>query len=69
MHLVDLDGAQIGKVIHWKVLEKLASHTELIIDLGEGLQSYEDLQIAFNNGAKIAAVGSIAAKEPTLFST
>ncbi|XOD68947.1 MAG: 1-(5-phosphoribosyl)-5-[(5-phosphoribosylamino)methylideneamino]imidazole-4-carboxamide isomerase [Flavobacteriales bacterium AspAUS03] len=69
LHLVDLDGARRGKVTHWKVLEKLASHTELIIDFGGGLQNDEDLQITFNSGAKMAAVGSIAVKNPTLFST
>ena len=31
LHLVDLDGAKAGKVKNWKVLEKIAKETKLII--------------------------------------
>src|SRR5690606_20414032 len=30
LHLVDLDGAKAGKVVNWKVLENISSHTNLI---------------------------------------
>ncbi|MEY3208652.1 MAG: 1-(5-phosphoribosyl)-5-[(5-phosphoribosylamino)methylideneamino]imidazole-4-carboxamide isomerase, partial [Bacteroidota bacterium] len=29
LHLVDLDGAKAGKVVNWKVLEKIANNTSL----------------------------------------
>ena len=32
LHLVDLDGAKAGDVKNWKVLEKLAGKTRLVID-------------------------------------
>ena len=35
LHLVDLDGAKAGQVVHWKVLEKITHHTKLTIDFGE----------------------------------
>lgn len=65
LHLVDLDGAKQGRVINYKVLEKIASFTRLKIDFGGGLRSDKDLQIAFECGAKQITAGSIAVKEKT----
>ncbi|MET0634403.1 MAG: 1-(5-phosphoribosyl)-5-[(5-phosphoribosylamino)methylideneamino]imidazole-4-carboxamide isomerase [Chitinophagaceae bacterium] len=62
LHLVDLDGARDKKVRNWKVLETLASKTNLSIDFGGGLTSEEDVRIVFNSGADYATVGSIAVK-------
>ncbi len=64
LHLVDLDGAKSRKVINWNVLESIASKTALIIDFGGGVQSDEDLRIAFESGAAMITAGSIAIKEP-----
>ena len=67
LHLVDLDGAKQGKIINYKILEKIASRTNLIIDFGGGLKTTEDLRIAFENGAKMVTGGSIAIKNPSEF--
>ncbi|WP_185859490.1 1-(5-phosphoribosyl)-5-[(5-phosphoribosylamino)methylideneamino]imidazole-4-carboxamide isomerase [Blattabacterium cuenoti] len=64
LHLVDLDGAKKGKVVHWKILEKIAKHTNLIIDFGGGIHTEEDVRAVFENGGDIATVGSIAVKKP-----
>lgn len=68
LHLVDLDGAKAKKVINWKVLEAIASKTKLNVDFGGGVQSDEDLKIVFDCGAKQVTGGSIAVKNPELFS-
>lgn len=67
LHLVDLDGARLGNVRNWKVLENIASRTKLIIDFGGGVKSEDDVKILFNSGAALATVGSIAVKEPEEF--
>ncbi|MEP1093818.1 MAG: 1-(5-phosphoribosyl)-5-[(5-phosphoribosylamino)methylideneamino]imidazole-4-carboxamide isomerase, partial [Cyclobacteriaceae bacterium] len=67
LHLVDLDGAKEKHIINWKVLEKLASRTSLIVDFGGGIQSNEDLKIAFESGATQITGGSIAVKDPGIF--
>jgi phosphoribosylformimino-5-aminoimidazole carboxamide ribotide isomerase len=67
LHLVDLDGAKAKRIINFPVLERLASHTQLIIDFGGGIQSQEDINLAFNSGAKMITGGSIAVKNPDLF--
>ena len=67
LHLVDLDGAKAKHVVNYKVLEKISAGTNLVIDFGGGLQSDEDLKIAFNSGASMITGGSIAVKEKEIF--
>ena len=67
LHLVDLDGAKSSHIVNYKILEQLASKTSLIIDFGGGLKSDEDLKIAFESGATQITGGSIAVKNPTIF--
>ncbi|WP_303317635.1 1-(5-phosphoribosyl)-5-[(5-phosphoribosylamino)methylideneamino]imidazole-4-carboxamide isomerase [Flavivirga abyssicola] len=67
LHLVDLDGAKAKHIVNYKVLEQIASKTNLKIDFGGGLKTNEDLHIAFNSGAKQITGGSIAVKDPETF--
>jgi phosphoribosylformimino-5-aminoimidazole carboxamide ribotide isomerase len=67
LHLVDLDGARAKRIINYKVLEKIATRTDLHIDFGGGLKSDEDLQIAFESGANQVTGGTIAVKDPDTF--
>jgi phosphoribosylformimino-5-aminoimidazole carboxamide ribotide isomerase len=64
---VDLDGAKSKHVVNYRVLERIASRTSLKIDFGGGIKSDEDLVIAFENGAQMVTVGSIASQKPELF--
>ncbi len=67
LHLVDLDGAKAKHIVNYKVLEKIATRTSLVIDFGGGLKSDDDLNIAFNSGAAMVTGGSIAVKEKEVF--
>jgi phosphoribosylformimino-5-aminoimidazole carboxamide ribotide isomerase len=67
LHVVDLDGAASHHVVNYRVLDRIASQTSLIIDFGGGVKSDEDLVIAFDNGAQMVTLGSIAVKQPELF--
>ncbi len=67
LHVVDLDGAKAGQIINHKILESIASKTNLIVDFGGGLKTTEDLRIAFECGAKMVTGGSIAVKNPGEF--
>jgi phosphoribosylformimino-5-aminoimidazole carboxamide ribotide isomerase len=69
LHLVDLDGAKQKHVINHKVLEQIASNTNLTIDFGGGIQSDKDLSIAFESGAAQITGGSVAVKNEPLFSS
>ena len=67
LHVVDLDGAKSQHIVNYKVLESIASKTNLKIDFGGGLKSDEDLQIAFESGASQITGGSIAVKNAEIF--
>ncbi len=67
LHLVDLDGAKASHIVNHKILEQIATQTNLKIDFGGGLKSDEDLKIAFESGANQITGGSIAVKNPSLF--
>ena len=67
LHVVDLDGARQGRIINYRVLERLATRTALVIDFGGGLKQEDDLEIAFESGAQMVTGGSIAVRNPDLF--
>lgn len=67
LHVVDLDGAKASHIVNHKMLEQIATQTNLKIDFGGGLKSDEDLKIAFESGANQITGGSIAVKNPDLF--
>lgn len=69
LHIVDLDGARQGRIINYRVLERIATRTSLIIDFGGGLKQEGDLEIAFESGAQMVTGGSIAVKDPATFTS
>ncbi|GAQ14642.1 phosphoribosylformimino-5-aminoimidazole carboxamide ribotide isomerase [Myroides odoratimimus] len=69
LHVVDLDGAKSSQIMNAKVLEEIATQTNLQIDFGGGIKNDSDIITAFNSGAKQVTVGSIAATKPELFLT
>ena len=69
LHVVDLDGARVGHIVNYRILERLATRTSLIIDFGGGLKAEGDLEIAFESGAQKVTGGSIAVKDPERFTT
>ena len=69
LHVVDLDGAREGRIINYRVLERLATRTSLVIDFGGGLKQEDDLEIAFESGAQMVTGGSVAVKNPDLFTS
>ncbi len=67
LHLVDLDGAKSKHIVNHKILENIASKTNLKIDFGGGLKTDNDLRIAFECGANQITGGSIAVKNTNTF--
>jgi phosphoribosylformimino-5-aminoimidazole carboxamide ribotide isomerase len=68
LHLVDLDGARLGAVQNWKVLERIASKTSLVVDFGGGIKTEEDVKIVLSSGAAYVTIGSMAVNRPDTFS-
>ncbi len=59
LHLVDLDGAKLGKPLNLKVLEDICLNTNLIVDFGGGIRGCEDINIVINSGASQVNLGTI----------
>jgi len=68
LHLVDLDGAKSKHIVNHKILNAICKETNLKVDFGGGLKSDKDIRIAFENGAAQITGGSIAVKNPDIFS-
>ena len=67
LHVVDLDGAKSKHIVNSNVLQSLASETKLTIDFGGGIKTDEDIETAFNSGAQMVTIGSIAVTDPERF--
>ena len=67
LHVVDLDGAKSKHIVNSRVLRDMTSHTRMVVDFGGGIKTDEDIDIAFQAGAEMVTVGSIAASNPDLF--
>jgi len=67
LHLVDLDGARNKKVENIKVLEKIKRKTNLEIDFGGGLRTYDDILTVLHAGARQVTAGSVAVTDPAVF--
>ena len=67
LHIVDLDGAKSKHIVNDDVLRAITQATNLIVDFGGGIKTDEDLVIAFENGAQMVTLGSVAVKQPELF--
>ena len=69
LHVVDLDGAKSHHIVNTQVLTDIAQATNLTIDFGGGLKTDADIETAFNSGAHMVTVGSIAVSNPQLFAS
>ena len=67
LHVVDLDGAKSRHIVNDKVLSEITANTKLTVDFGGGIKTHQDIEAAFNAGAKMVTIGSIAVTEPKLF--
>lgn len=68
VHLIDLEGAQKGRVVNVHVLEMISGYTDLTIEFGGGITDDDDIRLAFENGADMIHAATVAAKHKELFS-
>ena len=67
LHVVDLDGAKSKHLVNSQVLQDITRETDLAVDFGGGIKTDDDIQTAFNSGAKQVTIGSVAVTQPQLF--
>lgn len=69
LHIVDLDGAKSKHIVNIDILKDITSNTSLKVDFGGGIKTDDDIEKAFDNGAAMVTVGSIAVTNPDLLKT
>lgn len=67
LHVVDLDGAKSKHIVNIDTLQDITTQTQLTVDFGGGIKTDNDIEQAFNHGASMVTVGSIAVTNPDLF--
>ncbi len=68
LHLVDLDGAKKGKVVNWDVVRHIQEKTALSVDFGGGVKTEDEVEQLLDLGVHQINIGSLAVKEPEVFS-
>ncbi len=66
LHLVDLDGAKVGKLVNLDAIEAIAQAVSVPIEVGGGLRTRESVQQLFNLGVQWAILGTVAVEQPQL---
>lgn len=69
VHVVDLDGAELGSPKNYHVIEAIAGYTDLKIDFTGGITKDGDISQAFERGAEYITASSIAVSDPELFAS
>ena len=67
LHVVDLDGAKSKHIVNAATLKAITSATSLVVDFGGGIKTDADIETAFDNGAAMVTIGSVAVTSPDLF--
>ena len=64
IHLVDLDGARLGRGINRDVIKKIASTLHVPVQLGGGIRNEEDLEEVLSLGVYRGIIGTKAVSDP-----
>lgn len=63
LHIVDLDGAKLGKPVNTKIILKVVRELKVFVQVGGGIRNMEQLDIYVQNGVKRCILGTSALKD------
>lgn len=66
LHIVDLDGAKIGKLVNLQAIEAIAQAVSVQIQVGGGLRDRTSIAQLLSLGVQRVILGTIAVEQPTL---
>ncbi len=64
LHIVDLEGAQRGRIVNRESLDAILSLSGLRVQIGGGIRRREDVASLLQSGATRVVIGSLAVKSP-----
>ncbi|RAP26364.1 1-(5-phosphoribosyl)-5-[(5-phosphoribosylamino)methylideneamino]imidazole-4-carboxamide isomerase [Candidatus Marinamargulisbacteria bacterium SCGC AG-333-B06] len=59
LHIVDLNGARDGQLVHAELIKNICKHTSLIIEVGGGIRTVDSVHYYLDAGAKHVIIGSL----------
>jgi phosphoribosylformimino-5-aminoimidazole carboxamide ribotide isomerase len=68
LHIIDLDGAILGKRINAPILRQIVQKLDLFIQVGGGIRSEKDVSEILDIGVDRAILGTAALREPDIVS-
>ncbi|MGL4451643.1 MAG: 1-(5-phosphoribosyl)-5-[(5-phosphoribosylamino)methylideneamino]imidazole-4-carboxamide isomerase [Sarcina sp.] len=66
LHLVDLDGAKVGKVVNYELIKSIVNEVSIPIELGGGIRSMEMIDSLIEAGISRVILGTVAIKDEKL---
>lgn len=66
LHIVDLDGAKVGKLVNSEIVIKIVKELNLNVELGGGIRTYEDIKYLIDNGIARVILGTSAIEDKSL---
>lgn len=63
LHIVDLDGAKKGESVNFDVIERIVRHTDMEVEVGGGIRTFERVEAYFALGVKYVILGTTAVKD------
>ncbi|MCX6674374.1 MAG: 1-(5-phosphoribosyl)-5-[(5-phosphoribosylamino)methylideneamino]imidazole-4-carboxamide isomerase [Methanothrix sp.] len=68
LHIIDLDGAILGKRVNASILSQIVKKLDLFIQVGGGIRTEEDVASVLDLGVDRAILGTAALKDPDMVS-
>ena len=69
IHLVDLDGAKVGKLVNKEIIIKVAKEINVPVEVGGGIRTYEDIKYLIDNGVSRVILGTVAMEDSEFVKT
>lgn len=66
IHMVDLDGAKVGKPINTEIYLDVAKNTNLKVEVGGGIRNLDTVEMYISKGISRVILGSVALKNPQI---
>lgn len=66
LHIIDLDGAKMGKPINYSIISKIIQSVNIPIEVGGGIRDISTFHAYLKNGAQRIILGSIVIQNPKL---
>ncbi len=67
IHIVDLDGAVLGRPVHYQCVEKIIEKHGLGVEIGGGIRHVSDAEKYLNMGVERVILGTVAHENPSVY--